>query len=111
VRLNETSLGQGFQTILNAGAPASGYTYNFLVSIGHNSGLGPFFGLGADVLVNLPLFYDVPPFSGLLDAQGSARIEFDPGSIPAGIDADFVFVLQQPGGAISAVSHVLAFDS
>lgn len=111
VRVNETSLGQGFQAIMNAGSATAGYTYNFLVSIGHGLGVGPFFGLGADALVNLPLFYNIPPFSGLLDAQGSARIDFDPGSLPVGLDADLVFVLQQPGGAIVALTYVLAFDT
>jgi Concanavalin A-like lectin/glucanases superfamily/Lamin Tail Domain len=111
VRLNETGLGQGLQAIINAGGAAAGDTYNFLISIGHAGGNGPFFGLGPDALANIPAFYNIPPFAGVLDAQGSGRIDFDPGILPPGIDADFIFVLQQPGGAVSAVTRVLEFDT
>jgi hypothetical protein len=111
VRLNETGLGNGFQAIMNAGPDAAGQTFNFLVSLGHNVGTGPFFGLGGDALANLATFYNVPPFSGVLDAQGSGRIDLDPGLIPPGIDADFIFVRQLPSAAVAALTYVLAFDS
>jgi hypothetical protein len=111
VRLNEMAAGQGFQVIMNAGPAASSQTYNFFVSIGHSLGQGPFFGLGADALANFPLFYNVPPFSGLLDATGSARFEFNPGTFVPGIEADFIFLRQLPGGALAARTLVIAFDT
>jgi hypothetical protein len=43
--------------------------------------------------------------------RGSARIDVNPGSLPPGLGADFVFVLQLPGGAVSAQTYVVAFDT
>jgi hypothetical protein len=111
VRLNETGLGQGFQAIMNAGPAGSSQTWNFFVSIGHSGGVGPFFGRGPDAIANFPLFYNVPPFSGSLDAMGSARFELNPGTFVPGIDADFIFIRQLPGGALAARTLVLAFDT
>jgi hypothetical protein len=112
VRLNETAAGQGLQAIINAGPALTISKYNFLVSSTHSNGLGPFFGLGADAFTNLPVFYDVPPFSGFLDYAGSGRIDFDPGSLPPGVNADFIFVLQDPGtSALLLRTLVLEFDT
>jgi hypothetical protein len=111
VRLNETGAGQGFSAIINAGSSAANLTFNFLVSTTHSSGVGPFFGLGGDALSNLFLFYNVPPWSGVLDANGSARIDLNPGSLPSGVDADFLFVLQDPLGSVVRRTAILEFDT
>jgi hypothetical protein len=110
VRLNHTGLPGGFQAIINGAALGGGNIHNFLVSATHSEGLGIFFGLGPDALANLPLYYNVPPFSG--PVNGSARIDFNPGTLPPGVDADFLFVIQNPTtGAILRRTLVLEFDT
>jgi hypothetical protein len=111
VRVNATWSGTGFQAIINAPSQ-SGATWNFLVSTVHSNGLGILLGLGSDALVNFPMFYNVPPFSGTLGFNGSGRIDFPSGTLPLGaINADFVFLLQNASGAILTRTLVLEFDT
>src|SRR6185503_16296747 len=111
VRLNGTGLGQGFSAIINAGSSSSGLQYNFVISTTHANGTGIFLGLGADALANIPAFYHVAPFWGHLSAEGAARIEFPSGSLPPGIDADFIFFLQDASDQLVSRTLVLEFDT
>lgn len=111
VRLNETGRGDGLAIIINAGAAYSGHKWSFLLTAGHLGGQGPFFGLGAEALQNWLVFSVSPPWFGFLDARGSARVDLAPGTLPAGVGLDTLFILQDPGGALSAQTRVLAFDT
>ncbi len=109
VRAHTTAF-PGFTIIMNAGTVRAGDTYYFLVSGGHQSGLGPVLGLGADALTNFQAFGTTPPFTGVLDGRGSARIDFD-AVFPAGLDFDAIFALVSNAGVITAQTLVLEFDS
>ena len=111
VVLNGTPGGGGITTIINAGPAFAGYKWSFTYSVNHNQGTGPFYGLGADALPNYLYLSQTPPFFGFLDANGSARLDFNSGTIPVGIDTDDIFILQDPAGNIVAVTDILEFDS
>jgi hypothetical protein len=109
VRLNGTGPGGGLTVIINAGPQYAGYRFRFTLSPGHLQGTGPFFGLGADAAQNLAILNQAP-WAGLLDAEGSARIDLPPLSIP-GFQSDTLWLLQAPNGALTFTSRLLEFDS
>lgn len=111
VRLNGTDLGGGLTTILNAGPAAAGYRWSFTLSSGHLNGTGPLFGLGAEALQNYFILYNLAPWFGFLDAQGSARLDFPSGSVTPGLQTDDVFILQDLSGQVVAITDVLEWDS
>lgn len=109
VRVNEGT-GRGVTVIVNAGDAAAGMTQFFFVSIGHRFGRGPMLGLGPDALVNWSVLYGVAPFMSLLDAQGSARWDFPPGTVPAGVQSDNIFYVQGLPTTLR-LTPVLEFDT
>jgi hypothetical protein len=111
VRLDETGRGDGMAIVINAGAAASGGRYSFLFSLGHIQGNGRFFGLGDDALINWLMVLVTPPLSGFLDAQGSARVDLPPLSLPPGLQADCIFVLEQPPGWLAALTPIVEYDT
>ena len=75
-------------------------------------GLGPFFGLGLDALFNFGLLYGVAPWSAVLDAEGSARIDLSPGTISSGLRTDDIWFLQDPvTGDLISQTLVLEYDT
>lgn len=110
VRIHE-GRGDGLTILWNAGPAAAGGRYSFFTSAGHLNGLGPFLGLGPEALQNWLLILGVPPFSGFLDAQGSARLDLPPVSLPPGADADCLFIVESPPGQLVAHTLVCEFDS
>jgi hypothetical protein len=111
VRMHESPLGEDLRLILNAGSFSSGRLYSFFFSLGHQNGTGPFFGLGFDALFNWQLVLSSPPFSGSLDAAGSARVDLSAGTLPVGFDLDAIFILQEPTGAFVTRTAILEFDT
>jgi hypothetical protein len=111
VRLNATGLGQGMTVILNAGHDRAGYSWTFGFDVGHYEGQGPLLGLGPNALTNYLITSVTPPFFGTLDNWGSARFDFPPGSAPAGIQADTIFFLFNPQGALILYTPILEFDT
>lgn len=109
VRLNEGA-GDGLSLIINAGPAAAGQRWSFFYSGGHLFGNGPLLGLGPDALQNYFGVVNTAPWFGFLDAEGSARLDFPPSSIPAGIDTDDLFILQN-GGLLTARTLVIPFDT
>lgn len=110
VRLNQgLGSGLGISVIVNAGTAAAGWDHGFLLSLQHSEGLGPFFGLGLDAITNYGALAGLPPFSGTLDSQGSARWDFPPGIFVPGVDADFVFYVTTPGQL--KITQILEFDT
>ena len=85
------------------------YAVSFLLSFGHLNGTGPIPGLGGDAIANWLSVGQIP--GAALDAQGSFRLDFNFGT-PVGIDADLIFLLQDPaaGGAVVSLSHILEWD-
>jgi hypothetical protein len=110
VRLNTTGFGLGFQAIIIAPWFYAGNQYGFVVSFTHSNGQGPIMGLGFDVFSNFAAFYHVAPFYGVLNSNGSGRIDFDPGTLPPGIHADFIFFTENASG-IQQMTRVLEFDT
>lgn len=111
VRLNETGLGNGLTVIINAGASHSGKRWSFLFSPGHLNGTGIFFGLGADALANWLAISNVPPWSGFLDGRGSARLDVAPNTVPAGLQTDDIFIIQDSGGGLDLRTLVIEWDT
>ena len=96
VRVNE-GRDNGITVIINGGPGAAGMTQHLFLSLAHSRGTGPFFGLGSDALFNWALTYGLAPFMSTLDAEGSARWDFPPRSIPAGTVSDYIFYIEGPG--------------
>jgi hypothetical protein len=111
VRLTEGLFtGNGNSVIINAGPTRAGATYSFFISLVDLQGEGPVFGLGADAILNYLTFSVIPPFTGTLDAQGSARYDFPIGTLPSGIHGECIFVLLQ-SGQLAARTLVVPFDT
>ena len=64
-----------------------------------------------DALANWLLLLVTPPFSGALDARGSARVDWPSGTPGPGFQADCIFVLQQPSGLFAAHTAILEYDT
>jgi hypothetical protein len=111
VRLHDTAAGQGLTLIQNAGPARAGHAYSFFFSLGHLQGQGAFFGLGPDAISNWLLVLASPPFSGLLDARGSARFDIPSGSFGTGLDLDCIFILQDLSGQLAARTAIIEFDT
>ena len=109
VRLH-SGLGGGFTLILNGGAERSGNLWNVFFDLGHLEGQGPLLGLGPNALNNGIWASTTPPFFGLLDAQGSARLDVPSGTIAPGLALDFIFILVD-GFQISVITPILEYDS
>lgn len=108
-RVNEGAApGNGITVILNGGPGLAGAFYTQFLSAGHSFGVGPFYGLGSDALANYAILQSAP-FSGTLDAQGSARYDFNPTTVGSGIDADVIFIAVQGGTLVRTA--VLEFDT
>lgn len=112
VRANETALGNGMAIILNAGSSHAGERYSFLFSLGHQYGAGPLWGLGFDALANWLTTVSSPVFSGTLGPRGEGRIDLPSGSLPGGLGADAIFILQDPAnGNLLSRSPIVMFDT
>jgi hypothetical protein len=111
VRMNETGLGNGLAIVINAGSANAGRRHSFFLSAGHAVGQGPFFGLGADAMSNWLTIVATPPFSGVLDAAGSARVDLPSGSLPAGMAFDCIFILQDAAGLLRARTAIVEYDT
>ncbi len=112
VRLNDGPLHNwGLHFIAQGPTTWQGYTYSIAPSFAHSNGLGPILGLGADALPNFLAFYGVPPITGVFDATGSARFDFDAYTFGFGVDMDIITIVQMPSGALVARSLCLAFDT
>ena len=110
VRLNRGPLPGGLTMIINSDRGVyAGYRFSTIFGIGHNFGRGPFFGLGTDALRNYLLVGSLAPFAGILDADGSARIDIEPGVL-SGLMTDNIVVLQDPNGRVVGVHGILEFD-
>jgi hypothetical protein len=110
VRLNATGPGGGLTLIINAGPAYAGYDWSFFLGIGHLNGQGPFLGLGPEAIGYWLLLRNLPPWSGLLDARGSARLDIAPSTIP-GLALDTVFILQDAAGLLALRTKVLELDT
>ncbi len=110
VRVNDTAAGQGLTIIMNGGSTMAGQAWSFTFSGGHLGGTGPVFGLGLDAIDNYLTLSTTPPWFGILDVDGSARLDAPPGIAPAGIQVDAIFIVLN-GGAIAAQTAVLEFDT
>lgn len=98
-------------TVFNADVAYAGHTYYFFMSSGHLNGNGPFYGMGPDALTNFMSLGTTPPYTGTLDAQGSARVDL-PLALPPGVQVDLLYFLIDPAnGQVSANTLVIAFDS
>jgi hypothetical protein len=102
--------GDGNSVIINAGPTRAGATYSFFISLANLQGTGPMLGLGPDAILNYLTFSVIPPFTGTLDAQGSARYDFPIGTVPSGIHGECIFVLLQ-SGQLAARTLVVPFDT
>lgn len=111
VRIHETSAGEGLTIILNGGSAAAGFLYSYFFSLGHASGTGPFYGLGQDAITNWLIVLATPPFSGVLDGRGSARVDLPSGALPPGVDVDCIFILQSAAGALQRRTAILEYDT
>ncbi len=111
VRAHSTRLGGGLTLILNAGEENEGLRWSFTFSSGHLLGTGPLLGLGADALPNYQVLNATPPWFGILDERGSARLDAPAGSVPPGIAVDLLFFLQSPEGALVQLTSILEWDS
>lgn len=110
VRLNGTPYGGGLTGIINAGPAFAGKHWSFAFSSGHQHGQGIFFGLGAEALNNWLLLNQDPLWSGQLDANGSARVDFETGVLPAGLTSDDIFIIQDAGGGLALRTAVIEWD-
>jgi Astacin (Peptidase family M12A)/FG-GAP-like repeat/FG-GAP repeat len=113
VVLNDNQ-GGGFTAIITAGGDRAGQKWTMTFSIGHMNGAGPVAGYGPDILDNWLLLSVTPPFFGFLDAEGSGRVDLPAGTLPAGVQADFAFILQDGAAQlapITQISKILEFDS
>ncbi len=115
VILNDTASGQGITAILHAGSRYAGFRWTFTYSFGHLQGTGPILGLGPDAVNNWLTLSATPPFFGLLDSRGTARLDFPPMVLPPGLDTDDIFLLQlndgNPFSAPVLFSAILEFDT
>lgn len=110
VRGNEGGFpGDGATVIINGGASAAGWSYGQMWSGGHLFGGGPFIGLGADAPQNWLNLLGAPPFFGSLDADGSARYDFMPSSVPPGFQLDVLFYVTN--GTSVRISSIVEFDT
>ena len=111
VRINATGIGGGLAMILNAGPEHAGENWSFAFTLGHLSGTGPILGLGPEAIQNWIVASQTPPWFGILDARGAARVDLPSGSIPLGsLQVDLIFVVFKPDGNLSFVTNVLEMD-
>ncbi len=111
VRLNSTRAGGGLTMIINGGPEHAGKTWTFAFSGGHLDGTGPILGLGPDAVNNWLITSVTPPWFGVLDADGSARLDVPGGSVPPGLQTDDIFLLQDANLNFVHWTKVLQFDS
>lgn len=99
------------EMIINAGGSRAGWFWSYTFTLGHLNGTGPLLGLGPDALTNYLALTAAPGFSGLLDANGSARLDLS--FIPAGlgIEADQLVALQNLATGASLISPILEYDA
>jgi hypothetical protein len=110
-RLNSTNVAGGLALIINAGPDHAGEKWSFAFSYGHLRGQGPILGLGAEAISNWEVLSATPPYTGFLDAQGSARLDAPGGSLPPGFQADVIVLLQDPTTlAFTQLTDVLELD-
>ena len=104
----------GMTIIFRAGPARAFDTYTILASLGHQNGTGPILGLGSDAITNWINVLQYAPWTGSLDANGSARIDLDSG-IPSGLSGsvslDAVFLVANPDGTSLIFTPILEFDS
>jgi hypothetical protein len=113
VVLND-NLGGGLTAIITAGGDRAGQKWTMAFSIGHMNGAGPIAGWGPDIIDNWLFLSVTPPFFGFLDENGSARVDLPAGTVPAGVQADFAFILQDGAGQLAPItqlSAILEYDS
>jgi hypothetical protein len=111
VRVNDGP-GGWLSIIIDAGPDRGGDRWSFLPSFGHLYGQGPLVGLGADAYANWLLFSVTPPWFGTLSPSGAARVDLTRPAVPPGIQADLIFILQDPAtGALTSWTKVLMYDS
>tara|TARA_R110002072_G_scaffold25443_6_gene85226 strand:+ start:190388 stop:194125 length:3738 start_codon:yes stop_codon:yes gene_type:complete len=104
--------GVSLSIILDAGPERGGHRWSFAASVGHLYGQGPVFGLGLDAINNWIVLANTPPFTGVLDAKGNARLDLDGSLLPPGLPLDMLFVLQNPTtGQIVLLTPVVMYDS
>ncbi len=111
VRLNSTRTGGGLTMIINGGSAHAGRMWTFAFSGGHLNGTGPILGLGPDAVNNWLVTSVTPPWFGVLDADGSARLDVPGGSVPPGLQTDDIFLLQDATLNFVHWTKVLQFDS
>jgi hypothetical protein len=111
VRLNATGVGGGLTMIMNVGPEHAGSLWTFAFTHGHLEGTGPILGLGPDALVNYVILSMTPPFFGVLDSKGAARLDVPSGTLPPGVATDNIFLIQNNTGAITRITAILEWDT
>ncbi len=115
VRLNATPYGTGITAIINAGPEHAGEKWSFTFSYGHILGAGPILGLNSEAVNHWLTISMTPPFTGVLDQFGCARLDFPTASLPPGVDTDDLFLTQandgNPLSPIVLLSPILEFDT
>lgn len=112
LRLNDGPLQSGAVAFILDGPDSwQGNLYAIAPSLFHSSGTGPLLGLGSDALSNFLLLLGLPPFTGALDAAGSARFDFGAFTLPFGTDIDLIAVVFTPAGAFVGRTLCLAYDA
>jgi hypothetical protein len=111
VRVHSEGAG-ALHIIVNGGPLHAGEFWSFSATLAHIYGSGPLLGLGPDAINNYILLTSVPGFSGILNSDGVARSDFPLGFLPAGVQLDLIFFLNDlSNGQITSQSAILMFDT